>query len=221
MHILLVRHGESEGNREGRLQGRKDSPLSTRGRKQAAQLAGWLGRNQVVWDVAYTSPLRRAVETAEVLTGVLGRPPAEVEPDLSEISAGSLEGRNRSEIAAEHPEFVARAIMDLADFSAFGGESYEEVQARVSRLADRLIEKHRESEARVLVVAHGGINFQLLKLLVCRPVPRICIVRMGNCSATQVRMRERRGTFMGELVWHLPLELMGELASADTGAIFR
>ena len=55
----------------------------------------------------------------------------------------------------------------------------------------------------------GGFNFQLLKRLVCRPVPRTCIVRMGNCSATLVRLRDVRGTFMGELIWHVPVELMG------------
>jgi hypothetical protein len=61
----------------------------------------------------------------------------------------------------------------------------------------------------VLCVGHGGLNFQLLKQLICEPVPRVCIVRMGNCSATLVRFRERRGTFMGEIVWHVPVELMG------------
>jgi broad specificity phosphatase PhoE len=221
MHLLLVRHGESEANREGRMQGRKDSPLSNRGREQARQLAGWLGQTGVAWDAAYCSPLRRAAETAEIVCSALGVAPPTEEPDLAEISAGSLEGMNRSEIAERHPEFVERAIMDLADFAAFGGEGYAEVQARVERLLERFAERHRAADERVLVVAHGGINFQLVKALVCRPVPRVCIVRMGNCSATQVRLRERRGTFMGELVWHVPIELMGEVGSADTGAIFR
>ncbi|HEV8248129.1 MAG TPA: hypothetical protein VGP93_20280, partial [Polyangiaceae bacterium] len=54
----------------------------------------------------------------------------------------------------------------------------------------------------------GGFHFQLLKLLVCEPVPRVCIVRMSNCAATLVRLRERHGVFRGELVWHVPIELM-------------
>ena len=61
----------------------------------------------------------------------------------------------------------------------------------------------------MLLVGHGGINFQLLKLMICEPVPRVCIVRMGNCSATLVRLRQRRDRYIGEVAWHVPIELMG------------
>ena len=221
MDILFVRHAESEANAEGRLQGRLDYPLSERGRAQARQLAGWLGKNQVGWDVAFTSPLRRAAETAALLSQVTGGPAAEAEPDLREISAGRMEGMTRDEMAEREPGFLSRGITGLGDFSEYGGESYDDVQARVTRLVDGWVERHRASESRLLVVGHGGINFQIFKFLVCRPVPRVCVVRMGNCSATKVRLRERRGTFMGELVWHVPIQLMGEVGSADTGAVFR
>jgi broad specificity phosphatase PhoE len=73
----------------------------------------------------------------------------------------------------------------------------------------------------VLIVGHGGINFQLLKLLICEPVPRVCILRMGNCGVTLVRMRERRGRYLGELVWHVPLELMGAAAGEGVSSVFR
>lgn len=221
MDILLVRHGESEANAEGRLQGRLDYHLSERGRQQARQLAGWLVRNQVKWDAAYSSPLARAAETAAVLAEIAGGPAPELVDDLAEISVGRIEGMTRDEIGAREPGYLRRDITGLGDFSEYGGESYDEVQARAMRLVDGWIERFRQSESRVLVVGHGGINFQILKLLVCRPVPRVCVVRMGNCSATHVRMRERRGTYMGELVWHLPIELMGAVGSADTGALFR
>ncbi|MBK7581943.1 MAG: histidine phosphatase family protein [Myxococcales bacterium] len=221
MDILLVRHGESEANAEGRLQGSLDYPLSERGRAQARQLARWLGHNGVAWDAAYTSPLLRARQTAEILTTARGEVDASIEPDLAELRAGSLEGLTRDEIEARHSEYVKRGVTDLGDFSEFGGESYDEVQVRVERLLGVLIARHRAADARVLLVAHGGVNFQLLKRLICLPVPRVCIVRMGNCGVTQVKLRERRGTFMGELSWHLPIEMMGEVTSADTGALFR
>jgi len=221
MDILLVRHGESEANAEGRLQGRLDVPLSDRGRAQARQLGGWLKQNEVCWDVVYSSPLLRARQTAELLQQEAGGPGAQIEADLAEVSVGRLEGLGREQIAERHPDFLERPITDLADFSAYGGESYDALQARISGLLERLVERHRAAGDSLLIVAHGGVNFQLFKSLICSPVPRVCIVRMGNCSATKVRLRERRGVFMGELVWHVPIELTGRVQSADTGVVFR
>jgi len=221
MDILLVRHGESEANAEGRLQGSLDYPLSDRGRAQAKQLARWMSKAGIGWDYAFTSPLLRARQTAEILCSESERPAAGVEPDLHEIRAGDLEGLTREDMEREHPDWMKRRVTELGDFAAFGGESYDQVQARASRLIEGWKSAYRAANARLLVVAHGGINFQLFKQLVCVPVPRVCIVRMGNCGLTQVRLRERRGTFMGELVFHLPIEMMGMVESVDTGALFR
>ncbi|MBE7480166.1 MAG: histidine phosphatase family protein [Polyangiaceae bacterium] len=221
MDLLLVRHGESEANAEGRLQGSLDYPLSERGRAQAGQLARWLDKNGVGWDFAFCSPLLRAKQTAEILCAIDGRPAASIEPDLAELRAGALEGLTREDMQEKHPEWMKRSVTQLGDFSEFGGESYDQVQERATRLIERWTRDYRAANARLLVVAHGGINFQLLKRLICLPVPRVAIVRMGNCSVTQVKLRERRGTFMGELVFHLPIEMMGMVESADTGALFR
>jgi probable phosphoglycerate mutase len=223
MEVLLVRHGQSVGNREGRMQGHQDFPLSDTGRAQAKTLAAWLREREIGWDIAYASPLARARETAEIMAAELGLPEPIGALELREIRAGELEGLTRDDILARHPAFMDRAITDLGDFAEFGGESYDEVQARVRGWVDKLEREHRAPEQRVLVVAHGGINFQILKTLICEPVPRVCIVRMGNCSATLVRMRERRGVYMGEVVWHVPLELVAPQRDpgADTSRIFR
>jgi broad specificity phosphatase PhoE len=120
-----------------------------------------------------------------------------------------------------HPEFFGRKLTELGDFADFGGESYDDVQARARRLVDKLERLHRDAASRVLLVAHGGIIFQLIKLLVCQPVPRTCIMRIGNCTATLVRLRERRGHYMGELLWHVPIELMGASSGEGSGGLFR
>ena len=221
MEILLVRHGESVGNLEGRMQGHRDFPLSDLGRQQAARLAAWLQGHGITWDVAYASPLLRASQTAALLAELTGQPAAGHEPDLAELRAGQLEGLTRDDMLERYPEFLQRSITELGDFSEFGGEGYDEVQERARRLLARLEQRHREAEHRVLLVAHGGINFQLLKLMICEPVPRVCIVRMGNCSATLVRLRQRRDRYIGEVAWHVPIELMGGESGEGVASLFR
>lgn len=220
MDILLVRHGESEGNAQERMQGHSDFELTERGRQQAHRLAGWLAAQDQAWDHVYASPLKRAYATAEILAEDSGRP-LRSEPALREIHAGALEGLTFQEIAARFPRYLERRVTELGDFSEFGGESYESVQARARALFEKLSAEHRAAEQRIVLVGHGGFNFQLLKLLVCEPVPRVCIVRMDNCSATLLRMRERRGSYMGEIVWHVPIELMGGSAGEGAARLFR
>src|SRR5688572_12048676 len=221
MDLIFVRHAESEGNARGLMQGHQDFALSERGREQARRLARWLSAQGIGWDHAYTSPLARARETAEIVCELTGRAAPEPESDLSELAAGTLEGLDRAQMAERFPLFLQRRITEIGDFAEFGGESYDAVQIRARRLLERLEAKHRAAQSRLLLVGHGGFNFQMLKLIICLPVPQICIVRMGNCGATLVHMRERRGTFMGELIWHVPVDLMGSASGEGSSAVFR
>src|SRR5690606_1895871 len=110
MEILLVRHGESVGNALGQMQGHQDFPPSERGRAQARTLGHWLCERAPAWDVAYTSPLARARQTAEILAEVSGRAAAIVEPALAEIRAGELEGLTREDMIERHPGFLERDV---------------------------------------------------------------------------------------------------------------
>ena len=220
MELLIVRHGESVANAEGRMQGQSDYPLSEVGERQAQLLGRFLVNTGLRFDAVYTSPLTRARSTALALTRALGLPEAELAPELSELHAGSLQGLTREEIAASHPGFMQRALAELGDFSEYGGESYGEVQLRVRSLVERWQTLHRPSQHRILAVAHGGTNFHLVKALVCEPVPRVMSLRFGNCTSTLVKMRERRGTFHGEVVFHLPVDLLGAAAGEGLVGVF-
>ena len=220
MELLIVRHGESVANADGRMQGQSDYPLSEAGERQAALLGRFLKNAGLRFDAAYTSPLTRARATALALTTALGMPEAQLTPDLSELHAGSLQGLTRPEIDASFPTFMRRGLSELGDFSEYGGESYDDVQTRVARLKARWHEAHSSAGHRVLVVAHGGTNFHLVKALVCDPVPRVMSLKFGNCTATLVRMRERRGQHLGEIVFHLPVDLLGGAAGEGLVGVF-
>ncbi|MDF3069498.1 MAG: Phosphoglycerate mutase [Polyangiaceae bacterium] len=220
MELLIVRHGESVANAEGRMQGQSDYPLSELGQRQAAALGRFLSGAGYRFDACYTSPLTRARSTALALTTALGLPEAELEPSLAELHAGSLQGLTRDEIAARYPTFMQRGLNGLGDFAEYGGESYDDVQRRVQQLVERWHHRHLVDAHRVLAVAHGGVNFQLLKALICDPVPRVMSVKFGNCCATLVRVRERRGVYLGELVFHLPVDLLGARTSEGMVGVF-
>ena len=217
---MLLRHGESQGNAQGRMQGRRDYPLSALGQDQAARAGGFLA-GLGPFAAVYASPLKRAFETATIVAAQGVRPEPVVDEDLHEIAAGSLEGMNEEEIRAAHPVFMERSLTETGDFSDYGGESYADVQARVKRVMARVEARHREASDRVLLVGHGGFHYQLAKSLMCEPVPRVCILKIGNCTVSLLKLRERRGLYMAELVFHVPVELLGGTSGEGAARLFR
>jgi probable phosphoglycerate mutase len=221
MDILLVRHGESTGNVSGRLQGFADEPLTDIGRAQAARVGAWLKAGGLRWSAAYASPLSRATETATIIAQTSGYPAPIIDDDLKEVGVGKLERMTREEIFSQYPSFRERGVTGLGDFSEYGGESYATVQARVGSFLGRVTERHRASADVILVVAHGGMNFQLTKAAICEPVPRVCILQWGNCTTTLLRFRDRRGAYMAEVAFHVPVEFMGGPSGAGSTGAFR
>ena len=154
--LLLVRHGETDWNAEGRLQGHTDRPLSDFGRSQARRLAAELEHEGI--DAVYSSDLARARETAEIVGERLGLPVV-LDPDLREKDWGNWEGLTAVE----------------RDRVEFAGESTEAHQKRMLRALQRIAEHHPDG-ARVLVVTHGGSmrRVQTATLGVAMPVVENC-----------------------------------------------
>jgi probable phosphoglycerate mutase len=147
--ILLARHGETDWNRQGRFQGHADPPLNETGRAQAAELAAEL--EGVGLAAVYSSPLGRALETAQLVAAEHGLEPVAVDA-LREVDVGSWEGLTRAEVEARFPEQLARWL-DY-DQGWEDGESYEEMGRRVVAALLELAAAH-EGE-RILGVTHGG-----------------------------------------------------------------
>ena len=140
--ILLVRHGQSTWNAEGRLQGQADPPLSALGRREAAALRPVLEAFPA--ERVLASDLRRASETA----AALGHPGAALDPVWREIDVGEWSGRTLSEV----PDGDTPAWRG-GDLVPPGGEAWEELAARVADALDEL----RAAGGDWLVVTHGGV----------------------------------------------------------------
>ena len=150
--IYLCRHGQTEWNREGRLQGRTESDLTPLGRLQAAAMADLLfdlvAREPAATWTLVASPLRRARMTAEAIGQRLGLP-IEFDERLLEIDVGEWSGRLRDEVRGENPHLAGD---DAWGFLAPGGETYEGMMARI---AEWLADQAPEPERRLVVVSHG------------------------------------------------------------------
>ena len=155
--IYYIRHGETDWNVEGRLQGQKDIPLNARGRAQAAHCGHVLrdvfaerGVDAAALDFV-SSPLGRARQTMELARAGLGIGPRDyrVEPRLTEISFGQWEGFTIAQLRSRDPERIALREHDKWHFEAPGGESYQAVAGRMRAWYDSLA-------ADTVVTAHGG-----------------------------------------------------------------
>ena len=146
--LLLVRHGETDWNRDGRWQGHSDTHLNDLGREQARRLAGEL--RDV--DVVYSSDLARAKETAEILAGELGLP-VRLDARLRERSFGAWEGMTAAEIEAAFAEAHGRWLAGEGA-GADDAEAFDAFGARVTSFLGDVLERHPDET--VLVVAHGG-----------------------------------------------------------------
>jgi probable phosphoglycerate mutase len=154
--IYLLRHGETEWNREGRLQGHGDSPLTERGLAQAVAMGGALRRD--IGDgrlgdfTLVSSPQGRALATARFAATVIAHDPTAIveEPRLRECGFGKWEGEIYAEIEALYPEEWRAREADHWNYQPPGGESYAQVADRVGAwLAEQ------PADARLIVVSHG------------------------------------------------------------------
>ena len=164
--LYFVRHGETDWNRERRLQGQHDIPLNALGRVQASRCGELLrellerdGRAAVQYDYV-SSPLGRARETMELMRAALALDPEAYRTDarLMEMSFGRWEGFTYSDLRAREAEALAARDRDKWGFVLPGGESYAQLEARVQVWYEGI-------ERETVAAAHGGVCRALITLL--------------------------------------------------------
>jgi broad specificity phosphatase PhoE len=147
--ILLVRHGQSEWNAEGRWQGQADPPLSDLGRRQSHEAARMLG----AVDAIFASDLQRAAQTAAIISGDLGVGPVVLDSDLRERDAGEFSGLTRDEIEQRFPGHLASRRRPP------GWEGDGSLLARALDALGRIADAVPGGE--VLAVTHGGLMYTI------------------------------------------------------------
>jgi|TARA_B100000073_G_scaffold254431_1_gene214451 broad specificity phosphatase PhoE len=190
---ILVRHGESVSNTEGRVQGQEDVALSQLGEAQAKALAQWsvkqFSKTREAIDEIWSSPLIRAQCTAVRIAEALGLP-LSIDERLSELHAGIFQGHLWVDLEKKFPKALALWREGTMDYAIPGGESRAQLAERGCQVLESLASR---AANRMIIVAHGGILTAALGRLVgkahpllasCAERPFTKLPALANCSVS-------------------------------------
>ena len=186
--IILVRHGECEGNIKGMFRGRTDFPLNKRGLVQAQDLAQELKSFPIKY--IYTSPLSRARQTAEAIAEQC-RIEVEVEEKFNNIELGSWEGRFKKEIAQEYPKEWELWVNNPEKLKVEDMETLYDVQKRAKACLDNLISKHGGET--LAVVTHRAVLKPLIAACLNIASPYFWKIHLDTASYSLLSYKKERG----------------------------
>jgi broad specificity phosphatase PhoE len=181
--LLLIRHGRSRWNVEGRIQGQVDIPLDPVGLQQAERVAQRLQSLPI--DAIYSSPLQRARATAEALAVRINLPVV-YDERLMEYDFGVVSGLTWEGVVANHPELVKRWADDAWAVPIEGSEGRINFAARVQAVMDDVIAQYPDRQ--VVVVAHGGTFAVYLAKMLGLDLQRRHPFHFGNTSVSLVEV---------------------------------
>lgn len=203
MKIYLMRHGETQWNKQRLLQGKKDIPLNENGIRLAQQSAEKL--QQIPFDKVYASPLKRAYTTAMLVTG--GKYAIETDVRLEEIGYGVCEGSSRD--PGGENDRILRIYFETPAFyqPPEGGETLEALCARTWSFIRELAENPENAEKTVLVCSHGATIQSILNQVKGRTIAdfwkerelRNCAVAILNAQNGQITIEQENVVFYSEM----------------------
>ncbi|CAN5747912.1 histidine phosphatase family protein [soil metagenome] len=210
--IILVRHGQTDGNAQGLLHGHTDLPLNEAGKQQALLLANRI-QADFAFEAVLSSTLKRAIMTAETLGSAVGLQP-ELLPGLKEMDFGDFEGMSIEKMFADYPDLAEKWTDRANDSLAWpNGESRRSFRVRVLEAFVTIAESFDGKS--VVVVSHNGVMGSFLAHALDTSPGAWDTYRLRNCSITQLEI-DRRGT---TVISYNDCEHLGEIGlPKPTGA---
>lgn len=181
--FFVIRHGETDWNREGIIQGQTDIPLNSKGIAQAEESAQKIACRYTNIDAVYGSDLLRASQTAEIIAKTIGTP-VFTTPLLREVCQGEAEGMTWSVIKEKYGR-VSSPKWTLLEIP--GGETYPEILARIRSAFSDIYQKY--PKGRVVIVAHR----LLIKLLSAELLDPYSTIDLCNCELLPILYEEKNG----------------------------
>jgi broad specificity phosphatase PhoE len=205
--LILVRHGETEWNVEEVFRGRIDVGLNETGLKQAELLAEYLGGLKI--DTVYSSPLKRALKTAEVIARY-HKLEVKITPGLIDCDFGQWQGLHLQEVKDRYKELYAEWVNSPHLVKIPDGESLDEVRKRALPLVDEVVAKYKGT---VVLVSHRVVNKVLICALLGLDNSRFWNIRQDTCGTTTFAYENGRFT----LTKHNDTSYLKPLKKAELG----
>ena len=197
--LILVRHGETMLNREGRVQGLGDAPLNETGEAQARAVAAALAPDAPFH--LYASPLSRAAQTARPIADAHGVHPTTID-DLREADVGELDGLTIAQVRERYPEFMRLWAEDAGEATMPGGESLRGVRCRAWRAVRDLAARHQD--ATVVAVTHNFVIQTVLSGALGVPLDNARRMRQEPGCITRLEFAAGRVSLVSSNeTWHL------------------
>ncbi len=189
--IWLTRHGETEWNTIRKMQGQLNSALTDNGIQQAKNLSKWIENERI--DIIYTSPLKRAYDTATILKGHRDIPIVAHE-DLMEINLGQWQGQCISDVKAQEPEKHQAFWFTPDKYQATSGEDFYDVRKRVQRFCQEVLDT--ENNKNILIVAHAIVLKSFIAYTKNLPVSKLWTgERLKPTSISKSTYMERKFSY--------------------------
>ncbi len=183
LELIIVRHGQTEGNQKRIYQGWTDTQLNGNGLRQAERLALRLRKKEL--DSIYSSPLERAFTTASIVNKYHGLEIKAVQ-NIKEIHFGEWENMSQRQIEELYPDYMDKGRGGYKNFMAPGGESLDAAYSRINSWIKELI-KNKE-KGNVLIVSHAGAIRAMVSGLVGRGTEGHWNYVISNCSITTINI---------------------------------
>lgn len=188
MQVVVVRHGETDWNRDGRMQGHAPVPLNETGREQADRVGRYLAKEYAFDRIVSSELLRTRETTARIREHVGEEVPVEFDPAWRERDLGVYQGLSYPDVHERFPEFgLGEAAVRAASEVPESGESLLQVRGRVVDAWESLVENRNEDE-RVLVVTHGGPIYMMLGHVKSMEIDEALLSHsQANCGVNEFR----------------------------------
>jgi probable phosphoglycerate mutase len=206
--LLLVRHGVTTWNREGRFQGHRDAPLDDDGRLEARLLGRRMAEMALDGLVLVTSPLSRAADTATYLAEATSTSSPRPDDRLMEIGQGEWEGRTHAELAVDDADRYAAWRAKAGEDQPPGAETIEDALTRVAAL---LRDVTRRTDSVACLVSHGGILRLVARRLLGLAARRAWAMDVDNASLSELRRDGPDGAWI-VVRWNDTAHLLGRTA---------
>jgi len=185
--LYLLRHGQTEWNSTGVFRGRKDIPLSEEGKVQA-ELSARALKDAGIKKI-YSSPLKRALETAEAVSKIIGIEPVVLE-GLTDLNFGLWEGQTLEWVKQNYKDEYYMYRNHPENCSIPGGESLPECFNRVAKLIENILSKNDIEKLPVLIVTHRVILKMAFLWVLSLPLSRFWHFQLDTCSITSFKIRD-------------------------------